>query len=102
MACNHLAGAPVSREDLLAALLRHFDEWYGRLGSGPARETLLHRYRDRSATIGRRVRVELPHDTIEGTAVEITHGGHLRVQVEGELEPLEVTAGDLIHRRPTA
>lgn len=101
VSANHLTGAEVSRQDLLEALLRHFDTWYGRLERGPARETLLHHYRDRSATVGRRVRVETAGETIEGTAVEISHGGHLRVEVDGEAEPLEITAGDVVHLRPT-
>ncbi len=47
----------------------------------------------RSATIGRRVRVELPHETFEGTATALTDEGFL--VVDGRV----VSAGDLVHLR---
>lgn len=48
----------------------------------------------RSATLGRRVRVELPHETITGTATGLTEEGFL--VVDGRV----VSAGDVVHLRP--
>jgi BirA family biotin operon repressor/biotin-[acetyl-CoA-carboxylase] ligase len=47
----------------------------------------------RSATIGRRVRVELAHETFEGTARSLTEEGFL--VVDGRV----VSAGDVVHLR---
>jgi BirA family biotin operon repressor/biotin-[acetyl-CoA-carboxylase] ligase len=48
---------------------------------------------DRSATLGRRVRVELAHETFEGTATALTEEGFL--VVDGRV----VSAGDVVHLR---
>ena len=52
-----------------------------------------------SATLGRRVRVDLGADDVVGTAVDITHEGHLVVEtIEGGRRTLAV--GDVVHLRP--
>ena len=48
---------------------------------------------DRSATLGRHVRVELAHETFEGTATALTDEGFL--VVDGRV----VSAGDVVHLR---
>jgi BirA family biotin operon repressor/biotin-[acetyl-CoA-carboxylase] ligase len=50
----------------------------------------------RSATLGRRVRIELAHETFEGTARGLTDEGYLLV------DDRVVTAGDVVHLRPSA
>lgn len=55
---------------------------------------VLERWRQLSATIGRRVRVELPGRTIEGVAQAIDASGALIV------DGAAVSAGDVIHLRP--
>ena len=53
----------------------------------------------RSATLGRRVRVDLGADDVEGTAVDVTGDGHLVVETaEGDRRTLAV--GDVVHLRP--
>ena len=47
-----------------------------------------------SATLGRTVRVELAHETFEGTARALTDEGYLVV------DDRVVTAGDVVHLRP--
>lgn len=91
-------GPEVDRVGLLIAFLRHLDGRYGTLlRSGPA--GLLADWRARSATLGRRVRVDLGADDVEGTAVDVTDEGHLVVEtVEGDRRTLAV--GDVVHLRP--
>ena len=96
-ALNWLA-PPVDRADLLVAFLRRLDERYRALvAAGPA--DLVAEWRRRSATLGRRVRVDLGADDVEGTAVDVTEEGHLVVEtVEGGRRTLAV--GDVVHLRP--
>ena len=89
-AVNHIAGRDVDRELLLVDLLLHFDRRYGELGS----TGLLDAWRASSATLGRRVRVDLGSEQIEGVADDITPDGHLLV------DGREITAGDVVHLRP--
>ena len=48
---------------------------------------LLAEWRPRSATLGRRVRVDLGRDDVEGTAVDVTDEGHLVVETAGGRPP---------------
>jgi BirA family biotin operon repressor/biotin-[acetyl-CoA-carboxylase] ligase len=93
------APAP-DRADLLVALLRNLHRTYGALVAGPSgAEDLLETWRVRSATLGRRVRVDLGHDDVVGTAVDVTQEGHLVVELlEGGRRILAV--GDVVHLRP--
>lgn len=101
VALNHLSEVRVDRIELLVRWLELFDEAYGRLvapdGRGAA--ILLARYRDTCATLGREVRVEVADRVLEGRAVDVSDHGHLLVEVGPDL--VEVTAGDVVHVRPT-
>jgi BirA family biotin operon repressor/biotin-[acetyl-CoA-carboxylase] ligase len=98
IACNHVTGAAPDREDLLVALLERLDGWYGPLAAARDRAPLLDGWRARSATLGRRVRVDLGQEDLEGTAVDIDEEGHLIVDlVEGGRRTLAV--GDVTHLR---
>ena len=77
----------VDRAALLVAWLRAYDARLGALGSVVADAAA------RSATLGRRVRVELAHETFEGVATELTDEGFL--VVDGRV----VSAGDVVHLR---
>jgi BirA family transcriptional regulator, biotin operon repressor / biotin---[acetyl-CoA-carboxylase] ligase len=58
-------------------------------------------YRSRLTTIGQEVRVELPGETIHGTATEIRRDGSLIVEANGGLRTVSV--GDVVHlRSPSA
>lgn len=102
VALDHLAdpGSVPGRVDLLVAMLRHLDRRYAALLAGPEGATGLREvWRQRSATLGRRVRIDLGADDLEGTAVDITEDGHLVVEtVEGERRTVAV--GDVVHLRP--
>ena len=98
VACNHVTGAAVDREDLLVALLERLDARYGHLVRTGDRGPLLDDWRARSATLGRRVRVELGRDDVVGTAVDVTPDGHLVVEtLEGPRRTFAV--GDVVHLR---
>lgn len=96
--CEQIAGTAPDREDLLVALLRRLDGWYGplvrSLDAGPLREA----WRAASATLGRRVRVDLGRDDVVGTAVDVTEDGHLVVEaLEGGRRV--IATGDVVHLR---
>jgi BirA family biotin operon repressor/biotin-[acetyl-CoA-carboxylase] ligase len=91
-------GVPPSREALLTAWLTALDRWYA-AAVDPARgDELWSAWRSRSATLGRRVRVDVGVDDVVGEAVDVTDRGLLVVRtVEGELRTLAV--GDVTHLR---
>jgi BirA family biotin operon repressor/biotin-[acetyl-CoA-carboxylase] ligase len=93
VALNHITERAVSREDLLVAWLRALD---ARLTADPA--TWLNEWRVRSATLGRRVRVDLGAGSIEGVAVDVDDGGRLLVDA-GDREPRAIAVGDVVHVR---
>jgi len=96
IAVADVANEHVDRFDLLAAWLVGLDRWLSRLetlGAASVRDG----YRDRSATLGRRVRIEAPDGSWEGRAIDVDHGGHLLVEVQGDVRT--VVAGDVVHLR---
>lgn len=100
IALNHVAGSDVDRDEVLRDLLGELAHWYGALASVAGRGELLARYRELSATLGRRVRVELAAETIVGDAIDVTDDGHLLVVDECPDRPREIVAGDVVHLRP--
>jgi BirA family transcriptional regulator, biotin operon repressor / biotin---[acetyl-CoA-carboxylase] ligase len=90
-------GAEVDRVELLVAFLHGLEDRYAALVSdGP--DDLLAAWRERSATLGRRVRVDLGAEEVEGTAVDVTADGHLVVETaDGDRRVLAV--GDVVHLR---
>jgi BirA family biotin operon repressor/biotin-[acetyl-CoA-carboxylase] ligase len=61
-------------------------------------DQVLPAWRDHAATLGRRVRVETPSETVVGEAVDVTFPGALVVRTDdGEVR---VAAGDCEHLRP--
>ncbi|MEY2452960.1 MAG: BirA family transcriptional regulator [Acidimicrobiaceae bacterium] len=86
---NHIAGHEVDREQLLVRLLQRLDAHYDDLRDG----TIVAAWRDASATLGRRVRVDLGSETIEGIASDVTSEGHLIV---GDRT---IAVGDVHHLR---
>ncbi|MFI5678877.1 biotin--[acetyl-CoA-carboxylase] ligase [Streptomyces cellulosae] len=99
-----LAGAvSTDRDPLLRGVLRALEEWYGRwraAGGDPTVSGLQETYAAGCATLGRRVRAELPGDrSIVGEAVAVDGDGRLVIATEeGVQEP--VGAGDIVHLRP--
>jgi len=98
VACNHLTGQPVDRAALLVEFLRRLDDRYSTLLETGDRAALLADWRARSATLGRRVRVDLGGRDVHGTAVDVTEAGHLVVDADdGTRRAFAV--GDVTHLR---
>jgi BirA family biotin operon repressor/biotin-[acetyl-CoA-carboxylase] ligase len=95
-------GVSVSREALLAGILRELERRYAafRGDPDPARVGLLSEYRALCATLGRPVRVELPGGgVLSGVADDIDADGRLLVTPSSGARPAAVSAGDVIHVR---
>jgi len=90
---NHIAGHDIDREQLLVAILRQLDEWCD------DERRVLDAVRDRSATLGSRVRVHLASGILEGVAMDLTAQGHLVVATDDGGHRV-VTVGDVVHLRP--
>jgi BirA family biotin operon repressor/biotin-[acetyl-CoA-carboxylase] ligase len=93
-ACDLHAPSPVDRAAVLVEWLLAFDRELGALDTVVAAATR------RSATVGRRVRVELARGELVGRAVALTPEGYLLVRTEDD-KVHTVTAGDVVHLRPT-
>jgi BirA family biotin operon repressor/biotin-[acetyl-CoA-carboxylase] ligase len=96
-ALNWMTSMPIDRVALLVAFLRHLDRSYGQLVSGGPL-TAMDEWRRRSATLGRRIRLDLGPDDVEGMAVDITADGHLVVETLGGRRRT-FAVGDVIHLR---
>jgi BirA family biotin operon repressor/biotin-[acetyl-CoA-carboxylase] ligase len=94
----HLLGAAVEPALLLEGLLDALEPRRASLDSADGRAALTAELEERCETLGRRVRVELATETIEGVAVGLNSRGHLVVETDGERR--EVSAGDVVHVRP--
>ncbi len=99
---NLVLGGDVDRDVLLADLLITLDtRWLPLVGpAAPSVEEFVAAYRARSATLGRRVRVELADAVLVGTAVDIEDDGALVVEDDQRVRRT-VTVGDVVHLRPT-
>jgi BirA family biotin operon repressor/biotin-[acetyl-CoA-carboxylase] ligase len=95
---DDLCGEPVDRHMLLEALLKALAPRRGLLDSPGGRQELAAELRQRCATLGQRIRVELAAGAISGVASEIDDAGQLIVQTA--TGPRTVSAGDVIHLRP--
>ncbi|MEV7564764.1 biotin--[acetyl-CoA-carboxylase] ligase [Streptomyces tanashiensis] len=90
------------RDTLLRAVLRSLEQWYGdwvRADGDPDASGLQAAYAAGCATLGRRVRAELPGERmLEGEAVALDGDGRLVVATEGGGTEA-VGAGDIVHLR---
>lgn len=94
------AGWRCEPADVLERLLMSLESRLGDLVTPAGRSRQAAEYRSRCATLGRPVHVERPGEApLEGTAADITAQGHL--VVEGPSGPVTVSAGDVVHLRPT-
>jgi BirA family transcriptional regulator, biotin operon repressor / biotin---[acetyl-CoA-carboxylase] ligase len=91
-----LAGHPVERTALFGAVVRSLRVELGEFARHP--QTFVHRYRGRSATLDRDVRVELPGDrTVEGRVHDFDGHGRMLLETPEGLRTL--SAGDVVHVR---
>lgn len=90
------------RDTLLRAVLRSLEQWYGdwrAAGGDPEASGLRAAYEANCATLGHRVRAELPGErALEGDAVRLDEHGRLVVETEGGGTEA-VGAGDIVHVR---
>ena len=91
--CAMEAGHEVDREALLGAFLDALARRLETLDSVAADS------RARLATLGRAVRVDLGHDVVEGTAVDVDSQGRLEVE-RPDGSRAAVAVGDVVHVRP--
>lgn len=87
------AGRPLSVDALLDGVLAGLSARYGDWAA------VASEHRRACATLGRTVRVDLADESFTGTAADVTDDGHLLVDVG--MCTRTVTAGDVIHLRPT-
>jgi BirA family biotin operon repressor/biotin-[acetyl-CoA-carboxylase] ligase len=93
-----LSGHPVDRTALGGEVLRHLTTALGDFASAPA--TFMDRYRERSATLGRQVRVDLPGGrTVTGLVADLD--AHGRLVLDTGDGALTLSAGDVVHLRPS-
>jgi BirA family biotin operon repressor/biotin-[acetyl-CoA-carboxylase] ligase len=94
-------GGTVDREVVLLDLLVGLDERWLPLVEPPTvdPEEFLAAYRARSATIGRRVRVDLGASILVGTAVDVAADGALVLEDDQRVRRV-VSLGDVVHLRP--
>ncbi len=95
---NDLSSTPVDRDALLEAMLEALSARRALLDHAAGRLEVASELRQRCATLGQRVRVELAAEAVVGVAVELDDGGHLVVQTAEGLRT--VAAGDVVHLRP--
>jgi BirA family biotin operon repressor/biotin-[acetyl-CoA-carboxylase] ligase len=94
---QQLAGHRIDPSALLDALLAALEPRVRDLATAEGRGRQAGALEAACSTIGCRVRVELPGESFEGTAVRLTDEGHLVVEVGHDLHT--VVAGDVVHLR---
>ena len=89
-------GCQVSRTKLIQTLLMEIEKAYKQMGE----PDIYLDWRDRSATLGRRVRVTSSDGDLEGQAVYLSEDGALGIELAGEPGDIRwVVAGDCVHLR---
>jgi BirA family biotin operon repressor/biotin-[acetyl-CoA-carboxylase] ligase len=84
----------VTREKVFEAVVERLRHWLDR-AAREGFETTLARWRDLSCTLGRRVRVALPHEIVEGQALDVEADGALRV-LRDDGTTQRIVAGDVV------
>jgi BirA family transcriptional regulator, biotin operon repressor / biotin---[acetyl-CoA-carboxylase] ligase len=95
---TELGAGPVDRPALLDALLSALSSRRALLDTAPGRRAVAVEFRDRCATLGRQVRVELAAAPVVGVATDLDEAGCLVVRTAEGLRT--VSAGDVVHLRP--
>jgi BirA family transcriptional regulator, biotin operon repressor / biotin---[acetyl-CoA-carboxylase] ligase len=99
--CAEEAGRAVDRAEVLVALLEALESRYATALAPGGREATLGAYRSNSATLGRRVRVDLMTGSpVEGRASRVADDGRLVVADDAGTEHL-LHVGDVKHLRRT-
>jgi BirA family biotin operon repressor/biotin-[acetyl-CoA-carboxylase] ligase len=85
-------GRPVSRKDILAQFMEHFTLRTRHLNAGD----IMAAWKQRTSTIGTRVRVETRQQTIEGVAMDVDDTGTLWVK-DADSQIHSIIYGDCFH-----
>jgi BirA family biotin operon repressor/biotin-[acetyl-CoA-carboxylase] ligase len=93
-----VAGHPIDREELLIGYLARLDAAYSPLVTSGDPAAVREEWRARTATLGRRVRVDLGSVELEGQAVDIDDDGRLVLE-DDDGHRRVVAAGDVVHLR---
>jgi BirA family transcriptional regulator, biotin operon repressor / biotin---[acetyl-CoA-carboxylase] ligase len=99
---DRAVGETVSRQRLLAEILRELERHYVAFRDNPDPEAtgLLGEYRTLCVTLGRQVRAELPGGRVlTGEATGVDAAGRLLITPPGAAAPVSVSAGDVVHLR---
>jgi len=91
------SGTLIEPGAFLGVFLTELEPLVGALRDRAGRERLARDYRRACATLGRRVTVSLPYETLTGSVADITVEGHLLLDVGTGLRT--ITAGDVVHLR---
>ncbi|MGH8996291.1 MAG: biotin--[acetyl-CoA-carboxylase] ligase [Acidimicrobiales bacterium] len=92
-----VAGRPIERERLLESMLDSLEGRRPRLDDPAGRQGLVAELAACTATVGRRVRVELANESFSGVAVALDPKGRLEVDAVGGRRA--ISAGDVVHLR---
>jgi BirA family biotin operon repressor/biotin-[acetyl-CoA-carboxylase] ligase len=95
---RELGADPVDRPALVETLLDALAARRALLDTEAGRYEVVAELRNRCATLGRRVRIELAGEAVIGVATEIDEAGHLVVRTADGHRT--VSAGDVVHLRP--
>ena len=90
-------GRNFSRVEVLQEILRVFERWYCRCDKGDF-EKIFRAWRDRSSTLGNRVRVIDPASIVEGVAIDLDHDGGLLIRLDSGVV-VKKMAGDVVQLR---
>lgn len=95
VALEDVRGSAVDRRELLAAVLTRFAHWMEQIESAASQVELVDAARRESATLGRRVSVELGDGRVlEGLAQDLDESGALVME-----DGMRVVVGDVVHLR---
>lgn len=96
---RHLAGDRVDRTSLLVALALGFDRRLSEAESSDGRARMRVAALERSATVGRDVRVVFTGRELRGRAVDLTDEGLIVIEDEARVRH-QIAVGDIVHLRP--
>jgi BirA family biotin operon repressor/biotin-[acetyl-CoA-carboxylase] ligase len=87
-------GNPVIRKDLAAAIINYFESYYKAFIETGGIESFIQEYKEKSAVLGREVRVTSSSLQLTGTVVDISNEGQLLLRLEdGSIK--EIISGEV-------
>ncbi|NLY42752.1 MAG: biotin--[acetyl-CoA-carboxylase] ligase [Clostridiaceae bacterium] len=79
---SSVTGRDIDRNELIVKLLENFEQAYMKMRDKDARKMMINEYKGYCVTLGRRVKVNLKEEVIEGTAVDVADDGQLVVRTD--------------------